>query len=345
MADAISFSESELSKRVRLADVVPLEKPFTIQFDVSSVCNLKCEFCPIHGSAQKMVVKKQTRFFDFEQFTKCIDDIKDSFGCVKQILFTGSGEPLLNPRIVDMIKYISDSKTAERITVITNGLLLTNELSDKLIDSGLSLLRVSVNGLSSQDYKHYTGTDMDFEKYVDRLRYFYEHKNSTQVYIKIMNYMVDSDEQKKQFYDTFSSICDIINVENVYDMGGNGKFDNIDKSQLNQAIFSDIQSEPLICSIQFYTFYINSELDIYPCCEGMLKNCIYKPLENLKNSGIKSIWNKTMRDFQYKMIDGKPKFEYCKQCTFSLALSKREDLLDDDSEEIKERYDKLLMKG
>ena len=48
-------------------------------------------------------------------------------------------------------------QVAGRLEIVTNGILLTHELSDKLIDAGLKRLRISGNGLCSADYEKHCG--------------------------------------------------------------------------------------------------------------------------------------------------------------------------------------------
>lgn len=45
MSSTIAFSESEMAKRVPLAEQVPLDKPFAVRISPCCLCNLRCEFC------------------------------------------------------------------------------------------------------------------------------------------------------------------------------------------------------------------------------------------------------------------------------------------------------------
>lgn len=348
MADAISFSESELSKRVRLADVVPLEKPFTVNLAVSNVCNLKCEYCTYTNPEVRKYKASlnQKGIMDFEMFKHAVDDIKKSFGRIKQVVLVGAGEPLLNPNIADMVGYVKKNNITDRIDILTNGVALTEELSDKLIANGLTYLRVSLNGLSDSDFKKFTGKDICFDEYVSRLSYFYKHKGNTKVYIKILNYMVDTDQRKEMFYHIFSPICDVINIENLHKIGGDiVDYEKIvDISVLEKSKYYDINFETQICAMPYYYIYLDIDGNCYPCCESeSIKN--YKPLGNIKNESIGTIWKESFINFQKEMLNGMRKMNYCEKCTSAYAFMRPDDILDNDVDAIKERYDKLLMKG
>ena len=70
---------------------------------------------------------------------------------VSKIRFTG-GEPLLRKGIVDIIKYTKNIKTVKSIHLTTNGILLSPML-DKLGNSGLSGINISIDTLNPEKYK------------------------------------------------------------------------------------------------------------------------------------------------------------------------------------------------
>lgn len=180
----MTFQESEFSKRSRLADCVPLSAPFSIQICVCAVCNLHCEFCAVSKSAETALLRKrcQNGMMEFFSFCDLIDNIANSFGRVKQILLTGDGEPLLNPQIAEMIAYAVEKDVADRVDVLTNGVPLSNTLSEKIINARPSYLRISVNGLSDDDYFRYCGRRIDFDEYVDNIRYFFDIRGGSNLY-------------------------------------------------------------------------------------------------------------------------------------------------------------------
>ncbi len=67
------------------------------------------------------------------------------------VFFGGMGEPLLHSRIFEMI---ATAHTAgKRTELITNATMLTAETSQKLVESGLDCLWVSVDGFSKESYE------------------------------------------------------------------------------------------------------------------------------------------------------------------------------------------------
>lgn len=65
-----------IEERIPLQDVIPLDIPFSVQIDVASVCNMKCNFC-FHSDLEAM--KKynlKVGIMKFDLFKKIIDDMK-----------------------------------------------------------------------------------------------------------------------------------------------------------------------------------------------------------------------------------------------------------------------------
>jgi MoaA/NifB/PqqE/SkfB family radical SAM enzyme len=66
------------------------------------------------------------------------------------VFFGGFGEPLSHPDIISMITQVK--ACGARVEMITNGTLLTREISRELIQSGLDVLWVSIDGATPESY-------------------------------------------------------------------------------------------------------------------------------------------------------------------------------------------------
>lgn len=98
-------------------------------------CNLRCRTCwgvlHFHEDARP-------RFLEWDIFTKFVDELPRS---VEAITFSLMGEPLLHPRLDDMIEYAHQK--AFRTILFTNGTLLAGERLDRLARTHLDVLNVS----------------------------------------------------------------------------------------------------------------------------------------------------------------------------------------------------------
>ena len=123
--------------------------PPMIILDVTNVCNLRCIHCP-HAEMQKRPDFKQTHM-SWERFRKVIDQIgKSRQPCL--LRFCGDGEPLMHPRILEMIEY-AKANTGAVINLTTNGQLLNREKAKYLVDIGIDLIDVSIDALTAPVYE------------------------------------------------------------------------------------------------------------------------------------------------------------------------------------------------
>lgn len=190
--------------RVELGEVIPLEVPFSVQIDICSACNLKCNFC-FHSDLEA-ITKANCKFgmMSYSLFVKIIDDMKKSWGegKIKKLRLYKVGEPLLNKNVARMVKYAKESGVAECVEITTNGTLLDKKMSDALIEAGLDILNISVNGIDDIQYKETCNYDINYPEFIDNIRYFYETKDQCELYVKYSD-IGYTEQQKEKFYNYF----------------------------------------------------------------------------------------------------------------------------------------------
>ena len=110
----------------------------------TSRCNLRCAMC-----FRNSWIDETTGDMDETTFKKVLAHIPES---VETVFFGGMGEPLAHPHILDMVRAVS--ATGRRTELLSNGSLLTEEVSAALLDAGLDMLWLSVDGLSEERYEN-----------------------------------------------------------------------------------------------------------------------------------------------------------------------------------------------
>lgn len=133
----------------------------------SSACNLNCTMCFRNG----WIDENQGLMPD-----KIWEKIADSIPFCRNlctVMFAGMGEPLMNPRIFDMIKDVSSQGI--NTCLISNGTLLNHNCVDKLLGCGLDMLWVSVDGFSKDSYEKIQ-RGSQYELIYKNLLYFTKHK-------------------------------------------------------------------------------------------------------------------------------------------------------------------------
>jgi len=112
--------------------------PTHVEVEAASACQMRCPMCytTVMDDRLKGVMK-------WDLFTKVVDEC--AARGVYSIKLSWRGEPLLNKRIVDMVRYAKD-KGIPDVAFLTNGERLTPEMADALIDAGLDWISFSFDG-------------------------------------------------------------------------------------------------------------------------------------------------------------------------------------------------------
>lgn len=318
-------------ERMQLHEVLPLKEPLSLHINPSWFCNFKCNYC-YHDLTDLELEQKQFKkqYMNYSMYCSIIDTIYTAGWHLKALIFAGLGEPLLHKNIADMVAYAKEKKIADRVEIVTNGSLLTTSLSNALISAGLDRLRISIQGISDQEYQQMCGVKIDFEKFIQQLSYFYEHKTSTEVYAKIIDTALKESDDREKFEHIFCKVADVISIEyaipvvNEIDLGvlsGKCKMGHCKKSN--------------ICSMPFYMLVIHPNGNVMGCC--LLDTPIV--LGNVKQQSIVDIWLSGIRkQFLIKLLDGADKIPVCSSCCVPAFGLQEGDYLDEFREELKLRF-------
>ena len=175
----------------------------SIQFEVTNSCNLKCKMCPVNNG-----MKREKGFMDFNLFKKVLDENpKVEFG-----LFFNWGEPMLHPKIIDMLEY---AKNRSINTFITTNLttLDTQEKMKEFLKCNLSRITISLDGFEDS-YTKIRGYDYNIiEK---RLKQLIKLRNELKLKTKIdvnMVIMPETEKHVPKFFKQWKYVVDRIQIQ------------------------------------------------------------------------------------------------------------------------------------
>ncbi len=326
--------------KVNMADAIPLDTPFTIVIEPTNACNFKCAFC-FHSLNGEGLSKKDFRQnnLNLDQYKKIIGDIASFPQKIKVLRFSGFGEPLINNKLSQMIEYAKELDVAERIMVISNGSLLTNELSDSLIKAGLDELLVSIEGLSGEKYKELCSVNINFDKFVDNMSYFYNSRNGCKMFARILNDDMNEAECKL-FHSIFEPITDGVFMDNIIPL-----FAGVDYSTLVRDGSKDIEGKSKksleVCIQPFNSLFIHASGNVSACCTDYLEEIAFG---NVFNESLMNIWNgKKLNKFRVMHLKKMHKKHLqCQKCDYMNYVNQEENIIDDQSEEILARLVSVL---
>lgn len=302
----------DLKNRTKLETVIPLSTPFIINVDQADSCNFQCGFCPTGDRKLMKEIGRPLKTMDFELFKKIIDDINEFDNPIKVLRLYKDGEPLVNPNFAKMVAYAKQSNKILKIDTTTNASLLTPQKSLEIIEAGLDKINISVEGINAEQYMNFSKYKIDFNKFVENIRFFYENKKQCEVVVKI-NGDILSKEDKEFFINTFKDIADGVYIEHIMSCWPN--FELRDGLEVNQeeGIYGQEIKEVSVCPYVFYSFSINSDGKVSLCFLDWSRQLL---IGNVNNESVKSIWlGEKLRSYQKMFLEGNRKSHpICKDC-------------------------------
>ncbi len=269
---------------------VDYDFPLQINLELSRSCNLKCTFCPREQASQYGNI-------DFKVAKKVIDEAT----CLKKPTVFGLhmwGEPLLNPDIFKIIKYIKQSHSGHRVTLTTNGFLLNSKKSADLLATQIDQVIVSYHSDSSEKMKELIGRDLEKSVLDSNIKSLIKLKSQQGVNTNIV-------------IRTFGDDVSINNFEGA---------SREDKEYDNSAGHTPNFSRKLTvnnrwpCYRLWLTTTIAANGDITPCCVDLHHDL---KLGNIKETNLKTAWSGyRLKEMRQQHIQNKfsSKCDICKGC-------------------------------
>lgn len=323
-------------KRQRLEDTLPLSTPFVVQIFPIYACNFRCSYCHMSiPQTQRCFVTDKT-IMEYNSFKNYVDGMRDFPEKIKTFRFVGMGEPLLHNDIADMIQYAKNAQIAERIEIITNGSLLTQEMSDNLINAGLDRMVISLQGITAQSYKKISKYDIDFESFRSNIQYFYKNKQHTQMYLKIVDVALDGINAKQLYFELFGDITDTIGIETAVPIFPGVEINSTLKENGYLTQFGVPVGKSNICPQPFYTAQINPDGKVVGC------HSIPYPaiLGDCNTNTLVQIWNsEDFNKFRIQMLNGMDKAgKVCAECNIMNYRLFAEDDIANSADRLKKYY-------
>lgn len=289
--------------------------PASISFEPTTSCNLKCPECPSGLRA----FTRPTGMLENKFFKKSILQLKKQ---LHYLTFYFQGEPYLNPKFLDMVKFAHDNKIYTATS--TNAHYLKPLIAKKTIESGLDRLIISIDGTSQEVYQSYRKGGQ-LERVLEGAKNIIAAKkemNSTKPFVIFQFLVVRPNEHQ---------------IEEVLKLG---KEVGVDEVRLKTAQVYDYEhGNELIPTLDKYSRYyqkkdgtwgvknkmINScwrmwqgcvitwNGGIVPCCFD--KDATYQ-LGQLASQDFKSIWKgKQYKSFRQAILNSRSEIDICKNCT------------------------------
>ena len=158
-----------------------LQHPRSVQIEITTLCNLKCEYCTHRHLPEKANLP-------LSRFCEILDRIDMSQ--VDNLDFTGLGEPLLHPDLPEMIRLARLRAIPTHIRVVSNG---TVSRFERLCDAGITSIAFSIDSLDPAKFARNRG-GCDLQTVLDNLEKLVSYREKgglDHLSIKIKSVLVD----------------------------------------------------------------------------------------------------------------------------------------------------------
>lgn len=273
--------------------------PVRLWVELTSCCNYRCVMCP-----NKDLRKEDKGFMDFDLYRKIVDESKDF---VFEINLAHRGESLMHPKLIEAISYAGKNRIFTRLH--TNGSLLTDDISRKIIQSQLDRLSFSFDGYDRETYEKIR-IGGNFDKTLNNIVHFLELKKEARskkpiTVMEVINFDQKNKEEflkaKKKFHNHFKNLpLDNIVFRDMHNWAG-----QIEKERVGKRF--------TVCPFPWNALIIFWDGAVLPCTQDFFGEYV---VGNITNSSLKEIWNgESMRHLRKKLAGGNiAELKACSEC-------------------------------
>jgi len=291
--------------------------PLHLDIESTNICNLRCPYCAVTSDFWG---KSRKGMLSFSLFKRIIDEGVDNG--LYSIKLSFRGEPLLHSQLSEMITY-AKKKGIIDMYFNTNGVLLSEDICNFLIDAGLNRISISADGWDKDSFeKNRIGAQFEIVyNNILLLRRIREKKEVDFPRIRIQAVML---KEIKEHWDEYSEMWQPLADELGY----------LDAREEGPGIDHKGFRDNWACSFLWQRMVILWDGTILPCLMHGVQDLSLMKFGNIKDMKIKEAWNSERNNF-YRTLhkNGEShKIEACDRCSYrALEIKKIRDSLKEDT--------------
>ena len=251
--------------------------PDRMYIESTSICNLGCIMCPT-GRGEVMRPKGS---MDFDLFRRIVDEMAPHVQATTLHIW---GEPLLHPRISDMIAYCRQHGLRSEIS--TNATLLSEKKAEAILEAGLNAIYLCLDGIRPETYEMIR-VNADHEKTNANIHRFIEMKQKGGYTRPLVNLQIIQMQQTMQEIREFVETWSISGVDRINVKPFDSWADQVEDISELRSNDPQMPRERYPCPNLWYHVHIYWNGDLAMCDRDF--NSRY-PLGNVKD-GVMKAWN------------------------------------------------------
>ncbi len=276
------------------------EFPLHLDIESVSVCNLKCPFC---ATTHKRWGNDKQGYMDYALYKRIIDEGVENGLCA--IKLSLRGEPLLHPELERMIEYAKERGVMD-VYFNTNAVLLTEEKFERLIDTRLDRISISIEGYNKETYEKFR-VGAKFEQLFDNVSKLITIRKRKKSLTQIRIQTVLLDELKDEFNEYVNFWKNFADEVSYLDA----------REETNENKAAD-KVAAWACPFLWQRMTILYDGTLLPCLMHGIHDFSSMQLGNVADSSIGDQWNgEKERQLRSLHKTGKShNIQTCRQCSF-----------------------------
>lgn len=139
-------------------------------FGITDSCTLRCKMC--HKWEEDIFIKRKAEEPTLRDWKNCINSLSRIADRPLQINF-GGGEPLLKKDILEIVRFSKSRKLETNIA--TNGYLIDEIMAERIADSGLNSVIISLDSLNEDTHDYLRGVNGVYSRVIKAIENLEKH--------------------------------------------------------------------------------------------------------------------------------------------------------------------------
>jgi len=273
--------------------------PTIVHAELTNACNLKCVICPRNR------MSRPVGYMDMSLVAKIAGEIR---GKSDLVVLYGWGESLFHPRFEEAIAVFKEHGIATQLS--TNAAVLTPERTERLLESGLDFLILSLDAVSRETYRRLR-PGCDFNKTMENARHFLSEarrRESKTFCVAQIIYTRENRAEVPAFRREWRKLGAKVWVKPYSTWSGEDER------------FRDLKPDgggeyrSNLCQWPWFYFLVHWNGNVVPCCFDYDEKVVFG---NASEKSLAEIWNgEALREFRAAHLRGRESIPFCRKCDF-----------------------------
>lgn len=284
--------------------------PIIYIIEPTNFCNYSCPICP-----NNKYKPSEKGYMKYDLFEKIIFQIKD-YADLIQLYWVG--EPLLHHEISKMIA-LAKKNTNAKMSISTNGSLLTKECIEKLLESGLDEIIVSMDAAVSDDIYKLIRKNGSISILNNNVKTLINYSNQIHIILKFILTNVNISEQEL-FIKLWSNENVDVKINSLYTWANQMP----ELKSLSTNFSPQLHKTRKPCSDLWHKIAIHWNGKVSICCFDWTFEHI---IGDINEKSINEIWNDSpIAMFRQSQLQGEY-LSICKECDAWAELEEYEEII------------------